>query len=1441
MGDFGGTERIILEGGIDWSSAKEGSKVVLATIADLNRVTDQYSVKTNAQLTEHQAKIKAAAQAAVNGAMQAAAAERQKQEVLERETKQLQQQVAAQQQSITLANSTLATQEKQLAAMTAQTQQLQAQVAQMKQLATQQQQAAGSGTRMFGGGGGQGGGGIGATGLLAGAGRGLFGGNLFASLFGAQLLERGVERFIQKLREASREASSLVLIEDQFKRIAKAAGIDAAGMIHKMRVETEGLIGGSQLMKVATTALKSPYKLTTDEIAQLTGAVVRLAEANGKTATQAMESLNRALQMGRVQVLANVTGLTRLGLTATNVAPGLGRVASGTIQLRHGIEEVLKAAERLGEQPLTFEQMLKRISILWEGLYKSFGKGFNLSAGMQAAGQLIKEMIGNTDNLTSAAQKFGEVIGDAFSAAIIAARGFLPVAKEVFGAIGNLVSIFSVNFQEGKAKVLGSSPGFTGPIQGDVASRKVEAAHPELSQAVYTIIEFNRVLSVAAGIVGIFTQAVADFIGKETASKSARDVAEYGIGSSGARLGGGGLGSVLMGGLTTALGYTVRPALRMAAGRAEELREPTAPPKDIYQIIDEANKRADEQKTSFTTSILKADSRKESAGIPLKQPDADPQTRATKARLQLELQLQRDLAKLLMGERQAQIDDQKAQEQEAYRAGESEAAHHFQRLRELEEAAFNARKAEAGMEYTAKLDDLDELEKLDLAQEQPPEKKEETIKTYELKREHERNAHNVRLQGLERQHKTAMRGIDAQDIADDRTAQVKRINAASALQQEGLKAQGALQSRQFARGNITPDEFFDAEIARANKTAEIQKKLAQDVFAAGPDNKATQAVRDDAILKATQAREEAITRIIDTESDKRLQYVEKQYAAYLQFTEAQLQSIQAEAPGAATGRRQIPAIQNIIGAEAQRRDALVRESARMFETGEGQGDQWDKINIDILKANDSIAKYVELLRQARDTSKFVGEGFGTVGTAIGQVFTSKFAQNLSQTIGIGARGLEQSGLRRETIVSDLKKIRAKGTEPAEKAEAFADALKNGVGAVVDFVTALTSAKSAVAGGIGGAVAGAGIGNTLGPLFKMMGIGGPAGQLIGAGVGAVAGIITGSKEAAVKKHIDDLNRTFKSVMLDFSRNNNNLQNTIDRLQQLLTHARDLQADSKKGGAEYQKAIDQYIDQINQLQTQQLQTLRQLDQQLAILSAPQGVQDLLGNLQQILDKYNSFAGAARNADDLAKANQYLVQSLKAYDLQAVDSLAESEETAINDALQLNDLLYQRQQANLQYSQQIMGILGQGLVTRQATRGQNEGQQLQQLQQAHDRQMEQLNHEIDVASYKVSSEANIFNLATTRIGLEAQLLQLQSRQTDLDMARIVALQGLVNQLATGDFAGGPLGALISTIPSVNVPGGASSSPLQALMNNFEALVEAAYQNRASLGYGAFRGTNL
>jgi hypothetical protein len=97
--------------------------------------------------------------------------------------------------------------------------------------------------------------------------------------------------------------------------------------------------------------------------------------------------------------------------------------------------------------------------------------------------------------------------------------------------------------------------------------------------------------------------------------------------------------------------------------------------------------------------------------------------------------------------------------------------------------------------------------------------------------------------------------------------------------------------------------------------------------------------------------------------------------------------------------------------------------------------------------------------------------------------------------------------------------------------------------------------------------------------------------------------------------------------------------------------------------------------------------------------------------------------------------------------------------------------------QFAQQEQSIMAGGVAVREQSASASKAAQLQQIQTQFNQQMDQMNMQISVSQYQYETQQQIYGLATTRVGLETQLLQLQMSQTDQQNASNAALLNIVN----------------------------------------------------------------
>jgi len=327
-------------------------------------------------------------------------------------------------------------------------------------------------------------------------------------------------------------------------------------------------------------------------------------------------------------------------------------------------------------------------------------------------------------------------------------------------------------------------------------------------------------------------------------------------------------------------------------------------------------------------------------------------------------------------------------------------------------------------------------------------------------------------------------------------------------------------------------------------------------------------------------------------------------------------------------------------------------------------------------------------------------------------------------------------------------------------------------------------------------------------------------------------------------MSDLNSEYTSIMDAFHSNTDNLQETIQQMQDLIAEAQVDEANSKKGGSTFASLISQYSEELNSLKDQQSSIISDMETQLAIFSTPTGMQQFLSNLNSIIDEYDKFAGAAANASELASANSWLTDSLSSYTTQMENTFVNDEENGIQDALNLNSLLSERSTLISNLNDSIQNVLEQGVLTRAQTTAQTKGQKIEKLETTADSQLSSINQEISLEQYKVNIETSLYNLAMTSMGLEAQLLALQEGQASQSLAAISALQTLINALQNGSYNFSSISSILAALGySSNITSASTSTVANSTASTsaMDSLVAAAYQSRATLGYASYRGSNL
>lgn len=1512
-------EQVLLSMGLDLSPVTEAKNVLKSVLTELNTLSNNLAQLNKTADLEHLTSVQKAAAAAVQAATQEVAEKEKVRAATAAQTEEYRKQEAAQ-KAITAALGTATEKENQkwvaLKQQTAElekqkliqeqeTAQIQKQIAELRlKNATTKPGDSFKGTEIIGGA-------ILGQGLMGALGAG---GQFALVNFALQQAVHWVESFYEKLKHATEEAAKFSQVSDVFDRLAHGAGMNAKEMLDGMRKSTEGLVDDLTLTKVGIAGVNSVAKLSSAQIQQLTGDVVRLAEAHGGNAAQAMERLQRGLERGQINSRMLGLGIQQAELQLKGLPPAMGAAAKSSLQMAHAIEVIHKRAMELGELPQTLEQMEQRIHVLGKNLFMAFGKGFNESEGAQTMIRYISEIVMKMGGLTEVAEAFGRKLGSIMAVAGPALMAVWEVLKAIWKVISLATDVAVAFFNV-----------FTGSSPDEASDKITKIAHAFLYVSIGIGVVTATIKSLLQNI-GAVSQVLAD--------------------------------------LVKMLGQAATGNFAGASQTANKFLTDVNLPKVWAQTWKENFESVKKEYGGMVAEFDEAHQKaKDSLGKKhgdIERPDLNSGLSAgQKAKLEaLRKQLRMEEAKEELAVEKEKLEEFKRLEQEAYRDGLISIKQYEDDRRNIAKSEMELRQKDIDTEHQANKDEMASKQALGMFI--PGE--------YKLRAEREEESYKRRIVQNQAQYQKELSQIDEEGARDRRAARQKELQEelqefttanqhALSLLQERNREEQSLNEKRFNKGEVGPDSYFqkqveltkelsEAEITSALEVAHKKIETAEQEYQNSVKNetnklelkKKTNAAWEDLDYKTTKARmdgEKALTALLEAEAQKRLEFVEKKYKPQQQALETQISYGKEGTP------KEVAETEQMLERLTQNLAAQRTELFQALQTAQPYSDVWYQIYSKIEQTYQSQRKYNEELEKMRDILQPIGQLFQGIGKGIGQVFHSKFAQNLAdqlthageygqnvkkqvdivfgrkptvekspemikleQQAGTMFDKVGQSSTRLgsqtdqvanrfsqltaavDAAIAKLREMAGGGTTPIPGAteqggaeetdqggsslptegkhegweepvsgmatsqasaalQQFTTKVLAGAQAAVGFVESLTQSKSTIGGVLGGGMAGASLG---------LQVGGPIGAAIGAAVGATLGGIFGHKNAEVKKNLDSNNAQFKTIMQEFANNTNNLNLTINRMVELNNQVKQEQANSKKGSGDYQKQIDQYNDQITQLQTQQAQVLRDMREQMAILQMPSSAQGYLSDLKGILEQYEKFEGAAQNAKDLADANQFLVTSLKNYEDNLENELATDNEKAIQDALQLNDLIYSRTQAIQQYNQQLQSIMSQGVLTRQQTRAQSIGSQVQQLNQSYSRQMEQLNEEISAAQYKVTAEQQMFSIASTRVGLEAQLLTLQNRQTDLDMVRIAALQSLVAQLGSKDFGNGALGALLAAMPGVNNgQAGGDQNLLQLLMGlaanisqstqaqSLEDLVTAAYQDRAAQGYAEFRGQTI
>jgi hypothetical protein len=320
------------------------------------------------------------------------------------------------------------------------------------------------------------------------------------------------------------------------------------------------------------------------------------------------------------------------------------------------------------------------------------------------------------------------------------------------------------------------------------------------------------------------------------------------------------------------------------------------------------------------------------------------------------------------------------------------------------------------------------------------------------------------------------------------------------------------------------------------------------------------------------------------------------------------------------------------------------------------------------------------------------------------------------------------------------------------------------------------------GGAGGAV-GAGV-SQIGQFIP-----GIAGQIV-SGIGSVISTVSALFTQAAQEIGKQVGLAVDKAMAKYSEGQSTLSSTLATVTaQYNTLV--AQETGRKGG---QQVLDteglQLQQQIDQLKQQQQQTAVSFTDSTIVAGGTNSVaQQWLSTWIAVNKEVQTYENAVGTAAAVQLANQYLNEQLDAQRKQLQDQYVQGQASAVNDALQLNQLLQQRNNYEDQYRQQVFSLQSNDSLARRGNPAEDTARQISLAKSQYNQQVIQLNFQISTYQQKVAYEQQIYGLATTTAALQQQALADQGYQLQEQIAQAQTVVALLQSISGLTASGGAL----------------------------------------------------
>jgi hypothetical protein len=674
--------------------------------------------------------------------------------------------------------------------------------------------------------------------------------------------------------------------------------------------------------------------------------------------------------------------------------------------------------------------------------------------------------------------------------------------------------------------------------------------------------------------------------------------------------------------------------------------------------------------------------------------------------------------------------------------------------------------------------------------------------------------------------------VTAEDQADAEILTSRKItaDALQKVEEENAKAALSIIKKQVSDGLMTHQEGLAQEEA-----LEAQRHFAAQgrIEAMPTTGSGDQARKDAAFYEETARNLNTVNGLLAQHTDALIKDLDAQLKAAEasnKSKEAYLESNLEIAKAADNKRAEITLTQQLTKLKMQ--DAEM--DLQIAQAKAANTDTGSKANLDARAQIAALQERIQQLTQQQTRQKYSNSEIGQQQYQSDTGNGPSSVDRIMESFGVNMSQLSQDMSNANTATESFI-IGLAGTIPA---------LANVVTAMGEFYNQLK--KGNVLGALGGALSNKGVDSSIGSALGSAGgavggsIGGALSQIgsempmIGPAIGAIMSTVTNLFSQSIQNMVTDIQQQVAAINEQAATKQIGILQQITELKQEEQSAISSLGGKKKAKSELNSILTSLNDQIAQLQMQAQQTIQQFNDMVSASNtgnaagnavAQQWLQTWQGINQQV-EAYIQAGGST------VVAAQYMNQQMQAQQQALTNQLNQGNQTAIADALQLNQLEQQKVDMMKQEAATEFGMLNSDSIERRTASAVSTGVALTNQRNSFALQMQTMNQQIALEQGRVTAESQVFDLNQSIAALqnEQNALNIAALQQQLESYK--EMQAIITATSGMTFTPGSInpgaGLNGTQAPIPGMPGVTG----QTVTNNITVNGNVTAENAATLG---------